>query len=258
RTILGPLTTTFTPPAPCSGAVGLCSTCDVAWYGQLCGPTGAADATSCWPATSRGAQAARPPIFGWGFYSPGYICPAGFTSACSATAGSLADWVPQFIMSAGETAVGCCPTGFACANINGQTCLAVASSVTVGTVTCDSGSSDGFAWATIPNAALGLESINLFAPMIEIAWKQSDLPESLRSTSTVTSVTNTASQQTTSATASTSSPTGIVAGSGGGGGTSASAGMSTGAVAGLAVGVTALVFGIAIAAFYVWRKKRRH
>lgn len=50
------------------------------------------------------------PFRGWGFYSPGLVCPHGYTSACTATAGGDAQWPVQFEMLEGETAVGCCPT----------------------------------------------------------------------------------------------------------------------------------------------------
>lgn len=116
RTILGPLTTTFTQPPSCTTAMvepdasGL-----FAFLGHTCGVSNGNDFgfddTSCWPATSSGAAAPSTSLQGWGFYSPGTICPSGYASACSATggAGSLTGWPIQFELLDRETAVGCCP-----------------------------------------------------------------------------------------------------------------------------------------------------
>lgn len=111
RTVLGPLTTTFTQPPECTTAVAEAS--DQALLGRLaevCGSeTGAVD-TSCWPTTSGDVSGPSTDTPGWGFYSPGVACPAGHTSACSATGGLLgkSDWPLQYTLSASETAVGCC------------------------------------------------------------------------------------------------------------------------------------------------------
>lgn len=70
------------------------------------------DAITCWPPTSKGAPTPIVSPGGWegyGFYSPGLVCPAGYTSACTATEGGHSDWDVQFSMTQGETAVGCCP-----------------------------------------------------------------------------------------------------------------------------------------------------
>lgn len=89
-----------------------CSTCNIGWQAQSCAARGAVDATTCWPPTTSGvAPLTTPPLFGWGFYSPGTLCPSGYAPACAATAGGVTDpaWTMQFRMVAGETAVGCCP-----------------------------------------------------------------------------------------------------------------------------------------------------
>lgn len=69
------------------------------------------DDASCWPGTSSGAATPSASFHGWGFYSPGTICPTGYAGACSATggAGGSRDWPVQFRLLEGETAVGCCP-----------------------------------------------------------------------------------------------------------------------------------------------------
>lgn len=71
---------------------------------------GLLDNQACWPGTTAGAAYPDTPFSGWGFYSPGLACPAGHSSACTATASREADWPVQFALEAGETAVGCCPT----------------------------------------------------------------------------------------------------------------------------------------------------
>jgi hypothetical protein len=116
---LGPLTTTFTPAAACTLAVGAGrgglfgggGDKDVAYLGQACSRGKAFDDTSCWPATSKGAEEQEAPLHGWGYYSPGLHCPVGYATACSATGGSGggSGWPVQFKLRDGETAVGCCP-----------------------------------------------------------------------------------------------------------------------------------------------------
>ncbi|KAJ4287854.1 hypothetical protein N0V88_007565 [Collariella sp. IMI 366227] len=176
RAILGDLTTTFTPPAPCTTAIGLCETCNVAWWGQTCGMERPEDNASCWPTTTDGAPEAASAFYGWGFYSPGLECPVGYTSACTAVEGGMSEWRVQFQMEAQETFVGCCPTGFNCHNQNGQTCIMKATSTELRTVSCDAGSSTNFGFTTLPN--VDVKSMWLYAPMIQLAWKASDRPGS--------------------------------------------------------------------------------
>ncbi|KAK4182863.1 hypothetical protein QBC35DRAFT_140095 [Podospora australis] len=198
-TNLGPLTTTFTPPPGCTVAVGAgkgflggvfggAKDQDVAWLGQACSRGKATDATSCWPATSKGAESREAPLHGWGYYSPGLHCPIGYATACSATGGSGggSDWPVQFKLLAGETAVGCCPSGYGCANINGQTCTIVATSTTIPTVTCDGSKSGGLTFMTIPDDSV--TAFSMFAPMIQINWQSSDRPKSSSPTATRTSI----------------------------------------------------------------------
>ena len=106
---LGPLTTTFTPAPTCTIPVIACSTCSYGWAAQTCFSGGVEDYTSCWPGTSSGVPAPTPPLQGWGFYSPGLLCPQGFASACGAVQTAAGTWTPQWPLQTGETAVGCCP-----------------------------------------------------------------------------------------------------------------------------------------------------
>ncbi|EAQ87460.1 hypothetical protein CHGG_04079 [Chaetomium globosum CBS 148.51] len=245
RTILGPLTTVFTPPAPCTIAVGWCKTCDVAWWGQTCGGGGEEDNTSCWPTTTEGVpEPTKLPLYGWGFYSPGLECPAGYTSACSAVEGVTSQWKHQFRMEAEETFVGCCPEGFKCDNLRGQTCLMRAKSTELPTVSCENGASNNFGFTTLPNAAV--TTMNLYAPMIQLAWKASDRPEtSTLSSSATTSAPTTTTLNPTSA-ADPNAPT------------ISEPALSTGAIVGIAIGAAALFLLTLAAAIFIWRRRRRH
>ncbi|KAK4646952.1 uncharacterized protein QC761_100190 [Podospora bellae-mahoneyi] len=189
-TNLGPLTTTFTPPPECTVAVGagrggflgdLFGGGDdksIAYLGQACSRNRAVDDTACWPATSEGAESKKAPLNGWGFYSPGLHCPVGYATACAATGGSGggSGWPVQFRLLAGETAVGCCPSGYGCANINGQTCTLVVTSSTIPTVTCDGSKSQNFGFQTVPDPEASITAFSIFAPMIQINWQSSDRP----------------------------------------------------------------------------------
>ena len=133
RTILAPLTTTFSPPSHCTTLYGNVTFSDVDsdensifWAGQSCSTTNFEglvvkafpyDATDCWPkatVTPTGIE-----FEGYGFYSPGLYCPQGYTTACAAAKdlNGVATTVPdqsnfsfQFPLIANETAYGCCPT----------------------------------------------------------------------------------------------------------------------------------------------------
>lgn len=113
RTILGPLTTTFTAPATCTVAAVDGTGDDLQGFlAKTCsGLQGPSDDSSCWPGTTTGAPAPSASFAGWGFYSPGIVCPSGYATACSATGGTggTSDWDIQFQLLAAETAVGCCP-----------------------------------------------------------------------------------------------------------------------------------------------------
>ncbi|KAK0657816.1 hypothetical protein B0T16DRAFT_316274 [Cercophora newfieldiana] len=190
---LGPLTTTFTPPPACTVAVGVVeggllgiggSVESIAALGQVCAGGKGVDATSCWPPTSRGAPSKSAPLNGWGYYSPGIHCPVGYATACSATGGTAgaSNWPVQFRLSAGETAVGCCPNGYACDNKGGQTCVLVATSTVVPMVTCDGSKSGDFAFKTVPDAKASVTAFSLFAPMFQLNWQSSDRPATTRPT----------------------------------------------------------------------------
>jgi len=120
RTILGPLTTTFTPAPACFTPVVECAppSCDVGWQAQTCYSSSSdiasvEDNSDCWPPRSGSVTLSthNPTLNGWGFYSPGLVCPSGYTSACTATGGGSWGWPVQFslFVNPEETAIGCCP-----------------------------------------------------------------------------------------------------------------------------------------------------
>lgn len=120
RNNLGPLTTTFVPFKRCSDYTIVDSSSKdefveigVAFYfSTYCGVT----ETGCLPeATPTGYPNGSPREIGKAFYSPGLICPLGWTTAALATAGSKPDgYGLQNSIAIGtlmpeETAVACCP-----------------------------------------------------------------------------------------------------------------------------------------------------
>ena len=130
RTVIGPLTTTFVQPSECTyfgtnpGVFGAGTSYFQAQSCLVPPSNGQAfDASTCWPPpitdTHTTVFAPEPPFNGWGFYSPAYICPSGYSTAC--TAAQLSDGASspivfpgtefafQYPLQPGETAVGCCP-----------------------------------------------------------------------------------------------------------------------------------------------------
>lgn len=197
RTILGPLTATFTQPPECTTAVAQVSGEELLGrLAEVCGAeTGAVD-TACWPTTTAGVSGPSTDSPGWGFYSPGIVCPAGHTSACSATGGLLGprDWSLQYTLSASETAVGCCPNGYACDNLGGQTCVQTTTSLAVPTTDCGSGDDSN---AILPRQTA--TAVTLLAPMFQIVWQSSDLIPGPAASSTSSQPTETGSSTSSAA-----------------------------------------------------------
>ncbi|KAK4448324.1 hypothetical protein QBC34DRAFT_407216 [Podospora aff. communis PSN243] len=248
RTNLGPLTTTFTAPASCMVAFGACPGCNTAWMGQLCNREGVHDADACWPETTPGVLPNPPAFDGKGFYSPGLICPSAFEPACSATAGGQSNWPVQFIMTAGETAIGCCPLGFQCENVmNGQTCVMTKATPASNTVLCVSGTVITGGAQVTASTATGDPLLRVYAPLVQLVFKESDIASS--STSSSSAQTSIPGAGTTSDLG--NNPNNSDSSS------QPSAGLGAGVVAGIVVGVIALLLGVAVAAFLVGRKRRR-
>ncbi|TPX16604.1 uncharacterized protein E0L32_012413, partial [Thyridium curvatum] len=207
RVNLGPLTTTFTPPASCSTAVLGCTSCTDGWLAQSCGVNtynsqGVRDAAACWPPPRADTVETGVAFNGWGFYSPGLHCPVGYTTACSATAGVGGGFMFQFPLVPGETAYGCCPTGYTCrydpAVDNGQTCLSTATSGTIPIKSCSSArdvSSPAMTLpATFPNpvttdnrAAAVVSEVTLRAPLFQLQVQASSSSSSSSSSAATSS-----------------------------------------------------------------------
>ncbi|KAH8890963.1 hypothetical protein GQ53DRAFT_164843 [Thozetella sp. PMI_491] len=255
RTNLGPLTKAFTPPAACQVNIAQCATCDRAWQGQFCGSSGFGDTTTCWPPVDPSIASPTAPFLGWGFYSPGIVCPGGYTTACSATkgpSGYSAAWDVEFSLTLGETAIGCCPTGYTCGNNFGNTCFITATSTTISTVMCVNGTNN-LGFKTVPDQDVGINTYTLFAPMYQLNWQSSDRPDS-----------SSAQQTSTSSAGSSSTPSPASSGTSGNIASQTSpppaestGGLSSGAAAGIGVGATVLVVAIVAAVFFLWRRKRK-
>lgn len=116
RTNLGPLTTPFTYPESCRVIVQGCSACYWGWQGQTCSDNdlntqGVQDNVECWPDRTGSVTQTNKELRGWGYYSPGISCPAGYEKRCSATGtADVSGFTFQFPLLEGETGIGCCPT----------------------------------------------------------------------------------------------------------------------------------------------------
>lgn len=117
---MGPLTTTWTPPPACSVVVAACSTCTKGWAAQSCPRDSlVTDDPSCWPPRTSGAYTppTGTPLFAWGIYTPGIVCPQGYSAACSYDgAAQTGDFQFDFSPRETEAATGCCPT-YVCPNL---------------------------------------------------------------------------------------------------------------------------------------------
>ncbi|OGM48666.1 hypothetical protein ABOM_002009 [Aspergillus bombycis] len=113
-------------------------------------------------------------------------------TACSATGGSNDGFKFQYSLNDGETAVGCCPSGYSCGHDGQdqyQTCQSVYVTGSFPVVQCKSGSSNGYTYQTVPATvtATTSESVTVThtisaytvrAPMIQINHMATDLPTS--------------------------------------------------------------------------------
>ena len=107
RTNLGPLTTRFTWSDVCTTTLFVSGVFQQGFLAQTCVSCAPQDAPNCWPSPTSDVPM-HIPLSGLGLYSPGLLCPKGFTSACSSTAGVSGGFGFQFPLTAQETAVGCC------------------------------------------------------------------------------------------------------------------------------------------------------
>ncbi|RGP81227.1 hypothetical protein FLONG3_609 [Fusarium longipes] len=236
RTILGPLTDSWTYPTYCSRLyLADCSTCSVAAQAQKCNtafPTtiNGREDILCWPPATP-SIAFEPPLSGWGFYKPASECPEGYTVACTAVGTAKSDFEFQFEVNDDEFVRGCCPSNYECAKYGkAQTCRSVYSTGTTQVISCDSG--------TTVLKELTRGTITMQAPMFQLAG--------LRRLEAST----TGDRPATSTSSSTGSPTSEMGSDSGGG-------LSTGARAGIGVGVGVIGLGIIAVAFYLWRRRKK-
>lgn len=83
RTNLGPLTTnswTYT----CTEVIQECSDCDNGWAAQTCIDGVVTDNQECWPPRATNVPKTSGALDAWGVYSPGIVCPGGYTSVATA------------------------------------------------------------------------------------------------------------------------------------------------------------------------------
>ncbi|KAF2998383.1 hypothetical protein E8E14_000902 [Neopestalotiopsis sp. 37M] len=255
---LGPLTTQFVAPSYCQEVIAKCDDCPSGWLAQKCdggGHKSQEDDSACWPPTATYARSATQPFLGWGFYSPGTICPSGYTPSCSSTAGQdgLQAFYFQFSLASLETAVGCCPTGFACAHawdLSTQTCAATFSSTSIRTGSCN-GRGDvsiAYMYKTSPftiNTTVSLadgdsvsssviDKYTVYAPLIQLVHKSSDLTDtSSLSPTTLSTHTEEPSPQYNRNQ------------------------LSTGVAVAIGIGGTAAFIVLLLLAYFAWRRKQR-
>ena len=135
RTILGPLTTVFTPPSRCTSLfqpfvdqdeISDLVLSTVAWQAATCSSSSFFKSSTglgvlendldCWPPTLQSSSIDD--FSGAGIYSPGLFCPRDYITACTAlknaTTSTSANNGPenftfQYPLLPEETAAGCCP-----------------------------------------------------------------------------------------------------------------------------------------------------
>ncbi|KAI0528438.1 hypothetical protein GGR58DRAFT_496010 [Xylaria digitata] len=268
RTNLGPLTTLFSYPAHCTVAVQECSTCEMFWQAQTCSDNsfnaqGVQDDPQCWPTRRNSQLSTGVALNGWGFYSPGISCPSGYATSCVATGTAGGGFPFQFPLLDGETAVGCCPTGFHCKynpGVDGaQTCYSVVTAGSFPVVSCSSGTSNDFRDYYVPAtvtetvesssvwlAATLISTVTVFAPLFQLHYQSTDFPPT-RSSSTTQTIVSTPVRTITIPASSNSPSTSL----------SADVDLSSSAKAGIGVGVA--IGGsllLAAIAFFCFRRRR--
>ncbi|KAI0542500.1 hypothetical protein GGR58DRAFT_497051 [Xylaria digitata] len=245
RTNLGPLTTntwTYT----CTEVIQGCGGCDVGWAAQTCIDGVVTDNQECWPPRATNVPKTGDALLGWGVYSPGFVCPGGYTSAAEITHGGSSNFKFQYPLKPGETALGCCPIGgfSPIQDPNGyQTCVQFkpTTSFLVGSCNTDGPVFTPFSVGGMLNSTQ-YNSFSVSAPFLQVVYQASDLPAT-STTSSSTSISSGGSSPSNTSIPSDTSPE--------------SSGLSAGATAGIAVGVVLGVIFIATAAFCLWRTRWR-
>ncbi|GAP91533.1 hypothetical protein SAMD00023353_6500670 [Rosellinia necatrix] len=242
RTNLGPLTTatwTYT----CTEVIQRCGSCSAGWAAQTCVDAVVTDNQDCWPPRAANVPATGNALLGWGVYSPGIVCPGGYTTAATATHDGSSNFNFQFPLTVGETAVGCCPIGGFQPLIdrNGkQTCVQFNPTTSFLVGSCNS---NGAAYTPFSigqtRESMEYNSFSVSAPLFQLVHRASDI--------------STEPASTTSGGSSTGSPTAQPSDNPSGG----SQGLSAGATAGVAIGAALGGILLATAGFLLWRAQRR-
>ncbi|KAI1148159.1 hypothetical protein F4825DRAFT_111396 [Nemania diffusa] len=252
RTNLGPLTTdtwTYT----CTEAIQQCSSCHAAWAAQTCISGTITDNQDCWPPRATDVPTTTGAVYGWGVYSPGIVCPGGYTSAVGATYGGSSDFDFQYPLTAGETAIGCCPKGgfLPIQDPNGkQTCVQFKPSTTFLLGTCGP---DGPAYTPFSIggtfASTQYKEFSVTGPLYQAVHQASDLSSSSASSSTATQSSDTTSSSSSNSSSTQSSDANPSSGK--------ASGLSAGAIAGIVIGVALAVILSAAVAFCLLRRRRK-
>ncbi|KAH7040046.1 uncharacterized protein B0I36DRAFT_390844 [Microdochium trichocladiopsis] len=265
RLVLGPLTeTAWSPPASCTQIYAACDTCNVGWQGQICVDKGInTDDQACWPPTTQGLPKTSEGLNGWGIYSPGLACPSGYTSAAESTYGINNNNKFQFPLTAGETAMGCCPevlsgvatqepTYFMTSAYGFQTCLQLATGGVLTTVSCQARSSMTTGTAAFPFIVgqspkeTTKSTYGVWAPLFQVVRHSSDMPgyASPLTTDTISGHGGSNPLSPTEAAGQTNNG-------------SPNTGLSPAAQAGIGIAVALIAILLGLGIFALWRRRQR-
>jgi hypothetical protein len=139
--------------------------------------------------------------------------------------------------------------GYTCTNYNGQTCGLVVTSTTISTLNCPSDTDSALeqlVTRTLPDDALPLSSLTIFAPMIQLNFQSTDLPQ------TSTSSTDLARASTSSTPSLTPTPTVAPAVP-----AAKNNNLSSGAIAGISLAGALVAIILAIFVTVLWRRREK-
>ncbi|KAI0154754.1 hypothetical protein GGR57DRAFT_95525 [Xylariaceae sp. FL1272] len=181
---------------------------------------------ACWPTA--------PAITSHGYYSPGLICPSGWTDVYRETAGSYSSFRPYYALSENETAMGCCPSSYTATDwSDSQWCFKTYTEASLSALYCfntmtQSISTLPWTWSSAQYTTT-YDVLVLSAPLLQLNYRASDLSNALPS--------------------STSAPLSVATGT-----YSPSVGTKAGVGAGAGIGGLALLSG---AVFFIRRYRQR-
>jgi len=147
--------------------------------------------------------------------------------------------------------------GFACANINGQTCIRIVSSTTLPTMSCR-GNSAVFATMTLPDSGARVTSLSVYAPLIQLNFQSSDL------TPTQTTIQNPSGDEQLTLAPGAPQSTGLGIGgrptptnTNGSPGSNSGSGFSVGAMVGVGVAGGLAFLAALVGGCWVWQRRLR-